>query len=170
MCVSNNNTTEQYWLLSVWHTCWISFLLARFSPPRSDQRHPMVRTVISLINWLYCRGHEGCVCMHVHSLTVFVVVLSFVPQVYSPRWVLFLVWVKCESKEVLFLTGGSSWLPSWIFFIFLSRPLLLSSSGYFLLKWYSFPSFRSKSLKPPWCCSCFFEASMWGVLVLPRYW
>jgi hypothetical protein len=110
MYVSNNNTTEQYWLLSVWHTCWISFLLARFSPPRSDQRHPMVRTVISLINWQYCRGHEGCVCMHVHSLTVFVVVLSFVPQVYSPRWVLFLVWVKCESKpgkDVLFLTGGS---------------------------------------------------------------
>ena len=55
------------------------------------------------ISWQYCRGHEGCLCTHVHSLTVVCFCLSFDPQVYSLWWVFFLMWVECESEGVWFL-------------------------------------------------------------------
>ena len=132
---SNNNTTEQYWLLSVWHTCWISFLLARFSPPRSDQGHPVVRTVDSLISWQYCRGHEGCVCTQVHSLTdvcfcfivfvhrytpcgeFFLCELNVNPRGFSSYWRVFLtsqldfLHILLTSSSFLSLVMGRSLFP-----------------------------------------------------------
>ena len=103
--------------------------------PRSDQGHPVVRTVDSLISWQYCRGHEGCVCTQVHSLTdvcfcfivfvhrytpcgeFFLCELNVNPRGFSSYWRVFLtsqldfLHILLTSSSFLSLVMGRSLFP-----------------------------------------------------------